>query len=163
MKYPNKQLLTLVENCMNHRFTESEALPYIKEQYKEITLKTFYNYKKYINSDESINNFFSYSARIGFVKEHLKRIKEWNSRHDIMIKKWYQLVKEDQDWDLILKLGSHITELATSIISINDSNPTMSELKRQMDRLKAYDNEQKTPAQQREHDINAKDSMTPRS
>lgn len=80
-----------------------------------------------------------------------------------MIKKWYQLVKEDHDWDLILKLGSHITELATSIISINDSNPTMSELKRQMDRLKAYDNEQKTPAQQREHDINAKDSMTPRS
>jgi len=142
MKHPKKVLLNLIEDCLTYRLTEKESIEYIKERYQSITRNTLNNYKRHIESDETLNIYFNEHTRIGFVKEHVQRFKEMNIVLKGLLELWDKLDMTIQaDQQTRIRLAHAIISVNNRLENISLANPVISKIKAEIDKLRRYEDQ----------------------
>ena len=119
---------------MTHHLSERESLTYIEKRYKKVAKQTYHNYKKHIDSDDTLNIYFNEHARIGFVKDQRDRKNEMESVLDQLMRRWKNITgRENADLNDIVKLSHAIRLINHRLEEISLSNPVIAKIKAKVD------------------------------
>jgi len=137
-KSEREHLAQLVLDCDTYRLSEKESLEYISVRFgKSISVRQYYRIKRKVLSDESIQKWFEFFTRTGFVIELRKRMEEI----ELVQKTCMRLLKSESDkpesqqnrnW--LLKLIHEIRENNHLLSEKDIDNPIIEQIKKQIDK-----------------------------
>ena len=133
--HKNRELLLIIQDCITYRLREKEALEYIEQRYgQSISRGHYFRLKKHIESDEELNYYFDYHARIGFVKDQRDRANEIKSVMTELMRRWFLLSKEKySDIYKIVRLAEAIINASKRLEEISLANPVIAKIKAKID------------------------------
>jgi len=135
----NKILLSLVSDCVNYGFTESEALAYIKARLgREISADAYYRRKKQVDSGNYAKEWLNYFTRVGFVVKHKQIIEiiemlQKDSIRDYLIEQ--NKLHEKRNPELIMKYRYEIRENAKLLQELSLGTPIIAQIKAKIDNV----------------------------
>ena len=144
MQYKKPQLYQLVWDCEQYGLSEAEALVYIRMRYgKKISPRSYYDYKKEIDSGEHTFQWLNDFTRVGFVVSHqglienTRRILKSSNRRLLLEER-----KEHPDDHLIVKLKEDIRQSLKLLEGFNLGTPVISAIRAQLQNELRTDKEQ---------------------
>jgi len=137
-KSEREHLAQLVLDCDTYRLSEKESLEYISARFgKSISVRHYYRVKRKVLSDESIQKWFEFFTRTGFVIELRKRMEEI----ELVQKTCMRLLKSEldrpesqQNRNWLLKLIHEIRENNHLLSEKDIDNPIIEQIKKQIDK-----------------------------
>ena len=137
-KSEREHLAQLVLDCDTYRLSEKESLEYISTRFgKSISVRHYYRIKRKVLSDESIQKWFEFFTRTGFVIELRKRMEEI----ELVQKTCMRLLKSEldkpesqQNRNWLLKLIHEIRENNHLLSEKDIDNPIIEQIKKQIDK-----------------------------
>jgi len=135
VRHKNRELLLIVQDCVTYRLHEKEALEYIEQRYDQsISRGHYFRLKRHLESDEELNYYFDYHARIGFVKDQRDRANEIKSVMSELMRRWFSLSKEKYpDIYKMVRLAEAIINASKRFEEISLSNPVIAKIKAKVD------------------------------
>ena len=129
---PDHILKRLLQDCSIFRLTDKESQHYI-EQYTNVILheKTINKKRKELESDPVINQWLGYQTRIGFVKEHKKRMEEIEKVQSKLMKKFLQT----NDTQTIMELSDKIVNVNKRLSELNLGSPIIAQIKKKLEEV----------------------------
>jgi len=136
-KSEREHLAQLVLDCDTYRLSEKESLEYITVRFgKSISVRQYYRIKRKVLSDESIQKWFEFFTRTGFVIELKKRMEEI----ELVQKTCMRLLKSEldkpesqQNRNWLLKLIHEIRENNELLSEKDIDNPIIEQVKKRID------------------------------
>ncbi len=123
----------LMQDCVTHRLTDVESIDYIdKRIHHKYTRKTIGVWRKQINSDDSLSQYFDDHTRIGFVRDQRDRMQEMDSVMKLLMKKWLTLTPASDEYRMV-RLSDAIVNASKRLEEISLSNPVISAVKAKVD------------------------------
>jgi len=137
-KSEREHLVQLVLDCDTYRLSEKESLEYISTRFgKSISVRQYYRIKRKVLSDESIQKWFEFFTRTGFVIELRKRMEEI----ELVQKTCMRLLKSEldkpesqQNRNWLLKLIHEIRENNHLLSEKDIDNPIIEQIKKHIDK-----------------------------
>lgn len=129
----------LVKDCITFALKEKESLEYITTRFGEpISPRSYEQRKAKILSESSIQIWYDWFTRIGFVENHLQQIQIIENINDDSKRELRQLMDEKpRNEDLIQRLKKDI-RLNTKLLSeLNLGTPVITSIKKKIDEMHA--------------------------
>ncbi len=122
---------TLIEDCITHRLTYEESKDYVEKRLgAELSRTNFFDWKRKINSDDTLDIYFNEHTRIGFVKNQRDRYDEAESVMATLMRQWGEFRgKSDPDIGELCRLADTIISVNKRMEDISMSNPVISKIK----------------------------------
>jgi len=137
-KSEREHLAQLVLDCDTYRLSEKESLEYISIRFgKSISVRQYYRIKRKVLSDESIQKWFEFFTRTGFVIELRKRMEEIELVQKIcmrLLKSELDKPESQQNRNWLLKLIHEIRENNHLLSEKDIDNPIIEQIKKQIDK-----------------------------
>ena len=126
----NHILNRLLQDCSTYRLTDKESQNYI-EQYTKVKLheKTINKKRKELEQDPHINQWLGHHTRIGFVKEHKKRMDEIEKVQEKLMKQFLQT----NETQTIMELSDKIVNINKRLSELNLGSPIIAQIKQKME------------------------------
>jgi len=136
-KSEREHLAQLVLDCDTYRLSEKESLEYITVRFgKSISVRQYYRIKRKVLSDESIQKWFEFFTRTGFVIELKKRMEEI----ELVQKTCMRLLKSELDKPELQQNRNWLLKLIREIRANNEllsekdlDNPIIEQVKKRID------------------------------
>jgi len=136
-KSEREHIEQLVLDCDTYRLSEKESLEYISIRFgKSISVRHYYRIKRKVLSDESIQKWFEFFTRTGFVIELRKRMEEI----ELVQKTCMRLLKSEldkpesqQNRNWLLKLIHEIRENNHLLSEKDIDHPIIEQIKKRID------------------------------
>lgn len=130
-----KELDLLVQDCITHRLSDKESLEYIKTRLNHTVSLAALKRRKYrMQSEKSLNQYYNYHTRIGFVKDQRDRKNEVEAVLNDLMRKWKQYtITNNTEISQLTKLSSGIIEANRRLEEISLSTPIIAKIKMEVE------------------------------
>jgi hypothetical protein len=126
----NRFLNELIKDCITYRLTETEALEYIENRFRRISLSSYKSRKTKIMSDKSTEIWLNHFTRVGFVANHKKHIEYIQLILDDSLRQFFiEKNKKNRDEKKIYNLKNDIRENTKLLSEMNLGTPVISAIK----------------------------------
>jgi len=136
-KFEKQHVKQLVLDCDTYRLSEKEALEYISSRFgRSISARQYYRIKRISQSDDTIQKWFEFYSKKGFVIELKKRMEEIEHIQKISMQLLLSELdkpESEQNKNWLIKLIHEIRENNNKLAEHNLCNPIIQKVKKRLD------------------------------
>lgn len=130
-------VLSLVSDCVNFGLDEKQSLLYIKTRFgKDMSPRTYYKYKKKIDSGQYAEQWLSYFAKVGFLINHKQYIETIETIQKDTMKDYLVLNTQDtrsKNMKVINTLRNDIRENTKLLQELSLGTPIIAQIKAKLE------------------------------
>ena len=144
-KKDKQAVQALINDCVNYGFSQNESLAYVKARFgKEISVGTYYKFKKNIDNGTYSQQWLNYFTRIGFVIKHQQIIEviemvQKDTIRDYLIEQ--NQTGEDRSQFNVRSLRTDIRENAKLLQELTLGTPIIAQIKAKLDQRERQERE----------------------